>query len=333
MKISSVGDIGDIVYALCILKQIPNGPHTLCLRPSPQTKSKDMAGIQRLHDTIAPMVIQQPYIRTVEIISPGDPVDWKSEDFRQRHYTKGETLMKAHLNHFNKVHGPLHGFRDDLPWLDVEPDRRSAGRVVINRTDRYHNDRFPWEAVVRHYRHRLMFVGLKHEWATFIRQFGYVEFKPTVDLLEVARLIKGSELFIGNQSCAYACAEGLKHPTIQETHLIYPDCVYVRPNAQYVADGKVVLPDGTVLTGPVPVRDRASYKTMQTPPGLWQFPGCMPHPAFTVAVGYVAQHEKISLEEAQDRLYDANVARCPAFFTDSTETQKLARVRAAMGVS
>jgi hypothetical protein len=36
-----------------------------------------------------------------------------------------------------------------------------------------------------------------------------------------------------------AIAEGLKRPLIQETHLEFPDCIYVRPGASHVADGVI----------------------------------------------------------------------------------------------
>jgi hypothetical protein len=152
-------------------------------------------------------------------------------------------------------------------------------------------------------------------------------------MLAVAQLIAGSSLFIGNQSSSNACAEGLKHPLIQETSLTYPDCVYVRPGAQHVAEGRVVLADGTVLATPPPAADRNNRKLMQSPPGLWQYPGCAPAAAFGVIARMVAQLEQVPLVEAEDRLYEANVNRCPKFFQDASEVLKLSRVRAALGVA
>lgn len=330
MNISSTGDAGDIVYALCILKQLPGGPHTLSLRSSQWTKAKGPEGVQRLYDLIAPLVKIQPYIKEVRIIQTGDPVDWISEDFRKiAHYTKGETLMQAHLNHLVQTHSIGQNVFSSQPWVfGVEPAARSKDRVVINRTGRYRNDMFPWNEVVAHFRNRLLFVGLKHEWREFIGHHGYVEFAPTDNLLEVARLIKGSDLFIGNQSCAYALAEGMKHNSIQETHLEFPDCIYVRPNAAYVADEVVTLAYGTVLRGKRPPTDK---KTHITPPGGgWKYAAYPPCPVYELLVNEVAKRENMPLAEAGDCVYSANVERCPDFFANRGDLMALHRVRHAL---
>ena len=328
MNTSTCGDLGDATYMLCLIKQIPNGPHTLSLRGNGQTKAKGPEGVQRMFDLLAPLVRLQPYIADVRIIQPDDLVDWKSEDFRERHYAKGETLMQAHLNHLVKVHGIGQNFISSQPWItNVEPAARSKGRVVINRTGRYRNELFPWTELVAHYRNKLLFVGLHHEWREFIGHHGYVEFAPTTNLLEVAQLIKGSDLFLGNQSCAYALAEGMKHHSIQETPLEYPDCVYVRPNAAYVADGILTLPDGTVLRGK---RPRVEKKTNIVPPRGWQYAGCGSFPVFEIVVREVAKREGCSEEEAADRVYASNVERCPDFFADRNERQQYDRFRQAL---
>lgn len=328
MTCSSVGDIGDIIYLLCILKQLPNGPHDLCLRASESTKAKGPEGVQRLYDAVAPLALRQPYIRSVEIIGAGDSVDWVSENFRKRHYSKGETLMRAHLNHLIATHGIGQGFTGRNPWIEVDASPRSKGRIVVNRTGRYRNDSFPWAGIVSYYRHKLLFVGLHHEWREFIGHFGYVEYAPTKDLLEVAQIIAGSELFIGNQSCAYATAEGMKHNTIQETHLTFPDCVYPRPNAQFVADGELLLPGNVKLVSVRPkVRDR---RTVATPPKNWQYPGYPPCPVFDLLVLQVCKAEGLDKEDAADRVYVHNCERCPDFFRDRGRDREMIRYQAAI---
>ena len=328
MKVSSVGDLGDCVYLLCILKQLPGGPHDLCLRASESTKAKGPEGVKRLYDAVAPLALRQSYIRSVTIIDQDTPVDWRSEDFRKRHYTKGETLMRAHLNHLVATHGIGQGFTGRDPWLEVDPDPRSKGRIVVNRTGRYRNDSFPWGGIVAYYRHRLLFVGLPHEWKEFCGHFGYVEHVPTNDMLDVARLVAGSDLFIGNQSCAYACAEGMKHNTIQETHLTFPDCIYLRPNAQFVADGNLLLPGNVRLVPVSPVvKDR---RTVETPPKSWQYPGYPPCPVFDLIVREVSKAEGLDKEDAANRVYMHNVERCPDFFRDHGKDREMIRYRAAI---
>lgn len=99
----------------------------------------------------------------------------------------------------------------------------------MHRSSRYHNAQFPWKAIVEKYGQYALFVGLRKEWEAFCKEFGPVGYHPTADFLELARLIKGSRLFVGNQSAPYAIAEGLKHPAILESCPSCQDCQFNRP--------------------------------------------------------------------------------------------------------
>ena len=88
----------------------------------------------------------------------------------------------------------------DQPWIHVEPRREVE--VVFNLTERYRNKDFPWKAAVDAYsKSSCGFVGSKREHALFEMQFGKMRHLETKTLMDVARVIRGSKLFIGNQSC------------------------------------------------------------------------------------------------------------------------------------
>jgi ADP-heptose:LPS heptosyltransferase len=61
----------------------------------------------------------------------------------------------------------------------------------------------------------------------------------TKNLLELAELISGSDLFIGNQSSPGWLAMAMGHPIIQESHASIHDSMVPRRNAQYVVDGRI----------------------------------------------------------------------------------------------
>ena len=91
------------------------------------------------------------------------------------------------------------------PWLRLEPRRLAP--IIINRTQRYaYNPDFAWGLLRGH---NCVFVGMRDEWRAFCRDFFPVAYYPTATLLELARIINGAELFLGNQSFAFAIAEGL----------------------------------------------------------------------------------------------------------------------------
>ena len=321
LNVSTTGDAGDIFVMLATLK------HTgrqcdVYLRDHPRT-----AGIVHRIHLVKPLVEAQPYINSVRIWKD-EKIHWESEKFRQYGYVNN----KLNLAHNHAQAAVRDGFVSSMPdvskpWLTVESDTTYRNRVIINRSPRYNNPRFPWREVVKHFGGMIVFIGLAEEHARFCEAFGQVEYQPTRDFLEVARIIAGSALFIGNQSACMTIAEGLKHPRIQETCLTHPDCIY--PGAvrsQYVADDVVTLPDGTVLRG---VRPKTEKKTHTTPPGNWRYNGGA-SPCFELLVREVAKRENLTIGDAEDVVYDANVERCPAFFADHGEQAQFLRVQQAL---
>jgi hypothetical protein len=104
---------------------------------------------------------------------------------------------------------------DGPPWLSV-PSPIQAASVVIARSPRYHSTTFAWPRLLSHYRGQCIFVGLPSEHAAFEQEFGRIPYHPTHDLLELAQVIAGCEVFAGNQSCPFSIAEALKKPVILE---------------------------------------------------------------------------------------------------------------------
>jgi len=323
LNVSTNGDLGDIVVMLATLKATGK-PCDIYLRDSPAT-----AGILHRAHLIKPLIEAQPYVNAVRIWKR-ETLHWESERFRGYGFVNN----RMNLAHNHAQAAVKDGFIKEMPdvaspWLTVEPDTSYAGRVIVNRSSRYNNDRFPWAEIVRHYGERITFIGLQDEWSKFCESFGQVNFELPKDFLEVARMIAGSDLFIGNQSSCMAVAEGLKHPRIQETCLWQPDCIYPgNTGAQYVADGVVTLPDGTVIKSKRPAADR---KTHITPPQLWQYGSYEASPIFDHVVRMVAKtEENLPLEEVRNRVYNANVERCPQFFTDRGEAMQLQRYNQTM---
>lgn len=238
VNVTSAGDIGDVIVSLA---SIHHGGRkaTYLLRDSGGTK-----GIVNKIELIKPLLMAQPYIEDVRVYT-NEMVHWNSEGFRGGWVRNDVSLAMNHAEHAK--HRNFIQTLPDLsePWLfNIEPNKSFFGKVIINRSPRYNNPHFPWRKIVEFYGRRLVFIGLQHEHEAFCNSYGGVAYQPVKDFLEVAQIIAGSSLFIGNQSSCMTIAEGLKHPRIQEGSLIIPDCVYPNAaNAQYVFDGTVTLPD------------------------------------------------------------------------------------------
>jgi hypothetical protein len=107
--------------------------------------------------------------------------------------------------------------------------------VVINRTARYHNVGFPWKKVAERFRDQSVFVGTEEEHREFVRECGWrLPHHKTRNFLELARVIAGCKLFIGNQSSPYAIAEGLKKPAILEVWHDDANCLFFRDGVTHV---------------------------------------------------------------------------------------------------
>lgn len=240
------------------------------------TTLKTDEAVVTLFNKLKPLIDTLPYIREFRIAKPDEHADWNSADFRGAFHRRDHSLMQAHALHYHSIF-KQHVIHDPMvPWIPAPQDEVITSDVIINRTSRYRNPFFPWKAIVEHYADRIRFIGHPAEHREFCDRYGDVTYQPTADYLWVARAIAASQLFIGNQSSCYAVAEGLKHNTIQETCLDLHDCIFKRPNAVYVGDGAVTLPDiagsGTLSIPAMSVGVR-HRRTNNTPPGGFTYNG------------------------------------------------------------
>lgn len=316
--ITTAGDLGD---AICCLPAIISRGEVVnfLLRDNGQTKGI----VGRMH-LIKDLLESQPLIAECREWREGEQVDWPSEEFRRMGmHGNGDSLAGVHSACARRFNYITNEPDYSKPWLVVEPDNRWNGRVVINRTDRYANPYFPWGKIMQHYGPKIAFIGTPHEHDMFQRSFGLVEFVPTANLLIAAKMIAGSALYIGNQSSCMVIAEGLKHPRIQESCLWLPDCIYPGPNAQYVGDGGCTLPAvGDTPELVIEATRLVEVNIHDTPPGMWQFPGCPPMPHYAPMLDFMRQaNPEWSKAEALEQLKDFNRKRVPEFYNNGLDSE------------
>jgi hypothetical protein len=233
------GDAGDIIHGLCAVKALArrHGPLPLTLFKSapgatthPMTRQR--AGLLR------PLIEAQPYIS--ELRYSEAPVRSALNDFR--HFSGGwgaSTIADAHLL---ATGGSL--LERNEPWLTVA-DPVTDYPILFHRSHRYQNGAFPWPRIVEKYGSRARFIGLPNEHADFCAAFGHVEYLPTKDFGELARVIAGCRLYIGNQSSPFGIAEGLKKRAILEVcpEQRHRNCEYPRLDVIHGHDGTIGLPE------------------------------------------------------------------------------------------
>ena len=126
------------------------------------------------------------------------------------------------------------------PWL---PSRREPPApikyIAVNLTQRYRNPsinyRFLDDVGVP-----IMFLGVGSEHDIFIKECRKAQYLKTKNYAEVAGVIGGSKLFIGNQSSCFAVAEGMGHPRLLEVCKEATNVIPCTPNGIPFVDQKAL---------------------------------------------------------------------------------------------
>ena len=207
------GAHGDIIYSLPVLRAQPG----VFVFAKPRQKA-----------FLESLLALQPYIQELSL----DAKPWKDNLERGKNETpildhyidlrKYRGITKADRSkHLTICHAEAAGVAIDnqTSWLyNVTPN--PVAKIVVHRSKHYYG-KLDWEAL-RPFLDDVVSVGHKHEQE-------YLPFPVrhyrTKTALEVAQVIAGSKLFVGNQSLPFAIAEALKHPRVLEVSTEKPNCM------------------------------------------------------------------------------------------------------------
>jgi len=229
---SHSGDAGDIIYSLPVVRFFGGGD--FFLSPADFTRVKMTPDRVKLFSTL---LESQDYIKKVGF-HYGREVEFNLDGFRERfgEYAQCETLVEMHCRKWGVPEHVL-----DIPWISVDPVREEE--VVVNLTIRWRNPSFPWKDVYRKYHKSMGFVGSKHEHVQFETHYGPVRHIETKDMHDIASVIAGSKLFIGNQSMPLAIAHAMQHPAVCEYSRFAIDGMHRKIKCVGTAGMNVELPN------------------------------------------------------------------------------------------
>jgi ADP-heptose:LPS heptosyltransferase len=105
----------------------------------------------------------------------------------------------------------------------VQPDESVSDYIVIARSQRYRAPEINYSFLKRY--PKLLFIGVEQEWKEMQQMLPGIDYRPVNDFLEMARIIGGSKLFIGNQSFPFAIAEALKTKRLLEVYWRAPNVI------------------------------------------------------------------------------------------------------------
>lgn len=226
------GDVGDVLYSLPTMRALGGG--RLYLSPSNKTRLKIS---QKTVDSLKPLLEAQPYVKEV-LFNYGESHTYELDCWRLLGSSAQDYKANIAHSHLKAFNIPL--TEADVPWISIPP--RKVAEVVINCTSRYRNRFFPWKSVVKFYRDKCVFVGHPDEHRMFCLDHGDVPYVETKNHRDLAEVIAGAKLFIGNQSTPFAIAEAMKKNAILEMSLELPNCNFKRNNLTLVPGGRVKFP-------------------------------------------------------------------------------------------
>lgn len=251
------GDAGDIIYSLPVMRYMGGGDLFL--------ESTDFTRLEMTPERVAsmrPLLESQPYIKSVQFHNGREcAVDLNAFRLRFLHNHRTETLAQMQCRSHGVPETEL-----DKPWIDVPP--KAEKPVIINLTERYRNREFPWGLVMGKYGKHAGFVGSEKEHRLFVKEYGEIPHVPTPTLLDLAMVIKGSKLFVGNQSLPLALAHAMHHPTVCEMSRTGIDGWHRKINCVGTAGSTITLPELSWETAKhhsaVTLRLRSALETVLT---------------------------------------------------------------------
>jgi hypothetical protein len=245
------GTFGDLIYGLSVVKKMGGGDIEFAIDNIENCVAEygyRSDEVDPMHkgrfndkdfDLLLPLLLRQDYINGITKWHSGDaPADVDLDRFRGVLFRgfEGNYVQAYHMT-FGLPFAP-----DVLNETWLEADAKTIAPVVINRTFRYRcpNGTSTWQNMLAEANivQNGVFVGNKDEHEDFVKSTGFdVEYYPVQDFKELADVIAGADLFMGNQSAAYSIAMGLGKSSVLETIKIKPlannECYFPRDNCQY----------------------------------------------------------------------------------------------------
>ena len=234
INIKHSGNIGDIIFSLCTIKQISikhNDKIDIYL---------DLSGavggyldLDRVNSLI-PLLKRQEYINDVFFFNDTIKIDYNLDNFRYLARFDGSiTLSQAHLkaNGFNNID-------ENEKHLFINEQSDALYDVVCSRTSRYNNPNINYNSILNDYKNmKICFIGYKCEYDNFISKIDAsykIDYVFTKDLYEAAKIINSSKFFIGNQNPCFSIAQTMRKNIILEVSIVCDTCNYITPNIKLI---------------------------------------------------------------------------------------------------
>jgi hypothetical protein len=219
------GNCGDIIYAIPAILAIAKGrPIHLHLNIDQKVSyGKHVHPLgnvmlnRKMVEMLEPLLLSQPNFKTCDIWN-GQEIDFDLDYIRKYPFL----LNRGNISRwYFLVFGEY--FELNKRWLQVTPDPSVQNAIVVARSQRYHAPGIQYDFLQKY--KEIYFIGVEVEFAEIRKAIPDIQYRPVNNFLEMAQLIAGSKLFIGNQSFPFSLAEGMKANRLLEWYFQTPNVI------------------------------------------------------------------------------------------------------------
>lgn len=218
------GNCGDIIYSIPTMKAIAEKEkiflHLHIDQPASYSKHvrHPLGNVmlnRKMADMLTPLLASQPHFERCDIHST-QPVDVDLDKIREYPLL----LDRGNIARWYFLVFPVN-YDLNLPWLQVPPDASVKESIVIARSNRYRAPGVQYKFLRKY--PDIQFIGLPEEYEDMRSMIPNIKYRPVDDFHEMASIIAGARLFIGNQSFPFSLAEALKANRLLELHFECPN--------------------------------------------------------------------------------------------------------------
>lgn len=215
------GDLGDIIYSLPTVKVLGGGNLYLdcssgisdinCINQCYGGKTKFT---EKSFNFLKPLIDSQNYVKCFKW-DEARKIDYNLNMFRKKFLdgsarNKNHNLIDLHLDSLNL---PVWDYNN--PWIYLEDEIKLDRSIIVTRTARYQSSYGFLQSNAKLFQNKGIFIGLEKEHEYFEWTFDIkIPYYKVKDALEMAKIIKGSSLFISNATVALAIAIAIGHKNI-----------------------------------------------------------------------------------------------------------------------
>ena len=218
------GNCGDIIYSIPTMKAIA-GKEDICLHlhiDQPASYARHIVHPlgnvmlnKKMVAMLQPLLLSQAGFTHCDLFAE-QPIDVDLDIIREYPLL----LDRGNIARWYFLVFPVN-YDLNQAWLHAPPDPSLRDAIVIARSHRYHAPGVSYKFLKKY--PDVQFIGLPEEYEQMKKMVPQIRHRPVKDFLEMASVIAGAKLFIGNQSFPFSLAEALKVNRLLEVHFQCPN--------------------------------------------------------------------------------------------------------------